>query len=76
MALVEALAELPAIDIIALRSLEGGASLRLLLFTICFEDALLSPDYSSAVKLLSSLVLCIEWAALKGRLTFIELFKA
>lgn len=44
MALVEALAELPAIDIIALRSLEGGASLRLLLFTIYLEEELLKPD--------------------------------
>ena len=68
--MVEALAELPAIDIIALRSLEGGASLRLLLFTIYLEEELLKPDYPSAAK--SSLVLLVGWAAFKGRLTFIE----
>lgn len=70
LALVEALAELPAIDIIALRSLEGGASLRLLLLTICLEEELLRPDYPSVAK--SSLVLFTGWAAFKGRLTFIE----
>jgi hypothetical protein len=66
---------LPLTEIIALRSLEGGASLRLLL-TICFDEILLNPDYSSLGKelFISSLVFLSGCAAFNGRPIVIESF--
>lgn len=68
--------EPPPTDMIALSSLDGGANLRLLVFTIYFEEILRNPDYSSPGGFISSLTLTIACAALSGKLTFIELLKA